>query len=493
MNPWEWKPDAQAAPPADPFSPAGAFGYSGSPPTSAPMAGSITAPAPPSASGILTADDLAPLGFSEGGLGGVMQNIGRESGGRTTATAAGGRSYGAGQWTDERQDQLRQFAEKQGLDVTKPSTQAAFLKYDLETNYPDLLADLRNPKTTREHAESRFRLEYERPKAVYAAGNVRFSDSAITAAENLGSYTGTQTVRYMDPADVLALGEDLKDPWTDRQGKDLKKSLANNEPIDELPSMTIKGNKVTDLDGRHRALAAQEAGVTMMPVVIKGSGDKLPSELVGLSGRSVNSERIEAGKRPGAEMKPWEWKPEGETGAGMAERIGRSFASPVIELSRAINHILVPPVLDQALFGGGVTAKSDVTSAENERRIAELRGGDPEKRGEDLGPDWLRMGTDVTNPVNYLYGPVGKALGVAERAIPIVTGLFSALSQPTPEGEDYWWNKEVQGTLGMLGGAAANALASLVRPMTSAASKLVQQGINALPGQLGGEGIRTAE
>lgn len=322
----------------------------------------------------------------------------------------------------------------------------------------------------------------------YSSSTVRFDSGAITRAENMGATTGNQEVRYMSPQDYLALAGDFEEPpWTSRQGKDLKASLGRGEAITDLPSLTIKGGKVTDQDGRHRALAAQEGGVDLIPVVVKSGSGELPSELVGAGGRIVPGARLQNKGPPTAEEAFG--TPEGQTGAGLAERVGRYAASQTIELARAVNHILIPPVLDQALFGGRITGQSDVTSAENERRIAELRGGAPEEQGID----WLRLGVDVVNPVNWMGQGVARAVGAAPRVATALGSLIPAISQPTPEGADYWSTKELQASLGMLGGAAANAISQLIRPMASPAANLLKQGINALPGQALGEPIKTIE
>lgn len=121
-----------------------------------------------------------------------------------------------------------------------------------------------------------------------ANNNVRFSPDAL---EN--------GIVWMTPAQYLDLSPSLKDPHgADEQAADLKASLERGEHIQKVPSLTINDAKVIDQDGRHRALAAQAAGIRMIPVKVEG---EMPEDgkLVGMMGKMV---RLDASA---LSPKPW--------------------------------------------------------------------------------------------------------------------------------------------------------------------------------------------
>jgi hypothetical protein len=118
--------------------------------------------------------------------------------------------------------------------------------------------------------------------------NVRFSPDAL---EN--------GIVWMTPAQYLDLSPSLKDPHAGEQAEELKASLERGEHIDKVPSLTINDAKVIDQDGRHRALAAQAAGIRMIPVKVEG---EMPEDgkLVSMMGKMV---RLDASA---LSPKPWQ-------------------------------------------------------------------------------------------------------------------------------------------------------------------------------------------
>lgn len=117
--------------------------------------------------------------------------------------------------------------------------------------------------------------------------NVRFSSEA------------TKGVVWMSPRDYLALSPSMKDPHAGDQAKSLKESLDSGEPIYAAPAITISDGKVVDQDGRHRALAAQSAGIRMIPVKVDGEIPK-DGRLMGMMGKAV---QLDAGA-----LQPKTWK-----------------------------------------------------------------------------------------------------------------------------------------------------------------------------------------
>lgn len=117
-----------------------------------------------------------------------------------------------------------------------------------------------------------------------SAPGYKFSDDAIN-----GAIKNSSKVVYMHPDQYLALTPDLEsNPRTDKKGASLKKSLDNGDDVDAVPSLDVSVGKdglakVVDQDGRHRAQFAKDAGVDLIPVAVKRSGDKgLITHLAGM-------------------------------------------------------------------------------------------------------------------------------------------------------------------------------------------------------------------
>lgn len=132
---------------------------------------------------------------------------------------------------------------------------------------------------------------------VVGTKNYKFSDDAVSSA-----IKNSSKVVYMHPDQYLALTPDLpSNPRSDKKGASLAKSLAKGDDVDEVPSLDVTvGNdgtaKVVDQDGRHRAQFAKDAGVDLIPVAVKRSGEKgLITHL--------------AGMKDGSEPVPFDFKP----------------------------------------------------------------------------------------------------------------------------------------------------------------------------------------
>ena len=130
-----------------------------------------------------------------------------------------------------------------------------------------------------------------------AAPGYKFSDDAIN-----GAIKGSANAVYMKPQAYLDLTPDLpSNPRTDKKGASLAKSLAKGDDVDEVPSLDVTVGKdgtakVVDQDGRHRAQFAKDAGVDLIPVAVKRSGEKgLITHL--------------AGMKDGSEPVPFDFKP----------------------------------------------------------------------------------------------------------------------------------------------------------------------------------------
>ena len=308
-----------------PLAPAGA-----TPPPAVNLGGGVTsaqpAPAQPVIPTVTVRPPTAPLklppemltkkavglGYAPAAAAGITQNIMRESNGDpTNVTGDSGTSRGLFQHHAERKAELEAYAKAQGKDPSDPDVQFQFADQEMRTKYPKLRALLADPKTTTEQAESAFRTIFERPKVgggydsspVTATDKFRFSDYALKQYANKPD----TDVVWMKPSDYLDLTPDLGgDAKGQKAAKELQASLAKGEPIEAIPTLDIasgpNGSKVIDQDGRHRALAAQQAGLDLMPVAVKrernpveesgqamfgmaGSPQKPITELEGMTGK----------------------------------------------------------------------------------------------------------------------------------------------------------------------------------------------------------------
>jgi hypothetical protein len=246
-------------------------------------------------------DDLVQrgiaLGYSPNGAAGVAQNVMRESGGNPLDTGGNGTSHGLFQHHNERWDQLQAFAKKQGMDPNSPDAQFAFADKELREQYPTLRNRLTDDKIPVTEAEDSFKRVFERPASVMwqgkpgggpRLGNDKYSFSEYALREHARD-DGTDVV-YMPPQDYLDLTPPLgKDAFQTPAGRSIAKSVARGDKVEEIPSLGLKVDgqtaQVTEQDGRHRALLAQQNGVDMIPVAVRKEGNGTPTEIVGTTGK----------------------------------------------------------------------------------------------------------------------------------------------------------------------------------------------------------------
>lgn len=132
-------------------------------------------------------------GYSAIQAAGIVGNLMWESDGtggsiNPTAEQEGGGGYGIAQFTATLLTELMAWSAAQNLDYTTLSTQLQFLLYDLNTNYPTVVASLK-ATTTISDATSAFMNGYERPEASVANLQNRINDAqtAYNAYGNGGS------------------------------------------------------------------------------------------------------------------------------------------------------------------------------------------------------------------------------------------------------------------------------------------------------------------
>lgn len=171
------------------------------------------------------------------------------------------------------------------------------------------------------------------------------------------------------------------------------------------------------------------------------------------------------------------------------ERIGRELLQPLIGMEQIAGRILPIPEYQNGKWVSRAVA-DDEMAKQNQTKIDEARGG-------NTGVNWEQMGLDTINPLNYLGGPAGKALGIGEKLAAPVAGAVSAVTQPVTGGS-FWKQKATQAAEGaaigkgsdLIGGAASSVVAPTMR---GAAKTLNDLGVRLTPGQMVGGGAKKTE
>lgn len=83
------------------------------------------------------------MGLPSASACGILANIEHESAFNPTALGDGGTSYGICQWHAGRYTALKTYCQSAGMDYRSVDGQLSYLRYELETNYTELLSILR--------------------------------------------------------------------------------------------------------------------------------------------------------------------------------------------------------------------------------------------------------------------------------------------------------------------------------------------------------------
>ena len=212
--------------------------------------------------------------------------IQRESGGKNVPNYRYDATHTAGGFFQITDTNWNAYAPKLGIDVKQ---------------YPDALsapADVQEQVAKQLYADHGLKPWAESMGGggpVISAGKWNVSPDAIQYEQDQGS-----DVRHMSPADYLALTPPI--PPSESQSakaRSLDRSLAAGDDIEAIPTLDVKpqGKKlvVYDQDGRNRALAAQQAGVDLIPVAVRG-GTPDATEIQGITGTT----------------RPFDWQPVGD-------------------------------------------------------------------------------------------------------------------------------------------------------------------------------------
>lgn len=478
-------------------------------------------------------------GLSAAGVEGVVRNVFRESSGDPGAYNP---DYSGGlfQHHNTRFDGLKTFAKTQGTDWRDPRTQVRFSASELKKDYPTLLAQLSRADDPAE-AEDSFKRVFERPASIMwannpktASDNYRYSDYAM------GEHKGRKNtdIVYMSPSDYLDLSPDFEHPpFSSPSGKSLQNSMARGDEIEAIPTldMRVKGNTgtVTDQDGRHRALMAQQEGIDAIPVAIRKTGKGEPTEIQGLSGAVVpndfqkappegpKEDRPSLFKRavnaivPSAEAaepkgNPWdndpvvgEAPPAGKEAAGGQPQPAKQpwDNDPVVEpdgmlmsgVKGAAAGLGRTVLGGQELLGKGLEAAGAKAPGEwlvNDARKG-IAGLDQSTAADRAAHPWATGAGEVAGGFAIPGGIAGKIGTNALRAAAIGGGIGGLLEPDAADGGDYWRDKAKQVGIGTGAGAVAgkvgNALSSVVAPrLAGAVRTLMNEGVELTPGQMKG-------
>ncbi len=480
---------------------------------------------------------------------GEVDNILRESKGDPTVPGDSGTSAGLYQHHDTRLTGLKEFAAKEKGDWTNPDIQVRYARLEKERDYPALL---KFQQTTDDPsaAEDRFKRVFERPASIMwqhgpdgqpitASDKFRFSDYALADAKRRG---GDDGLFYMSPGEYLDLSPPLEgQPFESAAGRSLMRSFTRGDQIEAIPTLdtTVSGPTatVTDQDGRHRALLAQQQGVEAMPVQIRQTGEGTPTEIVGQSGTIMAHDfpkvsgyqvkpqsmlgRVAGALIPSAEAAepsadPWaafrggaQQSTEGQaqsaidpwaafrgTAAPMpAEPAAAEPDSAALSLAKGAARGFGETVLGgQQIVGGGMEAVGlpggKWLASDAAKGIARL---EQEARPDMAAHPWA---SGIGSLLGGMVVPggagakMGEAIGAGVAGMGALQGGLAGLL--TPGGEDHFWRDKALGLLtgagaGAVAGKAGNALATFVAPkLRPFVEKLMGEGVELTPGMMAG-------
>lgn len=158
------------------------------------------------------------MGMNDASACGVLANIERESEFNPHLYGDGGTSYGICQWHNERFTALKDFCKERGYDYKELTGQLYYLKYELETFYPNTLADIKSPENNEEgayYAGYSFCYNFERPANKGYKSEQR-GNLAKEYWQKYGVMEGIkpQTLKSVGTNNTVSSAEDFTISWT---------------------------------------------------------------------------------------------------------------------------------------------------------------------------------------------------------------------------------------------------------------------------------------
>jgi Phage tail lysozyme len=499
----------------------------------------------------LTYDDMVKRwtdrGYPKAAAQGIADNMMRESRGNSSAVGDDGTSLGLFQEHNSRKSDLESYAKKLGKSATDPDVQIAFADQELKDKFPTLRKQLLSGDD-RGEAEDSFKRVFERPASIMWQNSPRLSSDRYAFSDyalNEHNDRPNTSVLLMQPQDYLDLARELDgNPFETPSGRALLRSVSNGDDIESIPSleMRVQGNTgtVTDQDGRHRALLAQQEGVDAIPVAVHSTGQGQPTEIQGMTGNILPLGSFQAARQvpkslwsrvagaivPSAEAAEphnvgWgqddevvQAAPQGTQPAqdapadadwGQGDEVVQPAAGqpdgPVVSALKGAGAGFGRTVLaGQELAGKGLDAVGATGAGDwlvNDARKG-LNRIDQEIAPDQAAHPWATGAGDLAGSAALPTGIAGRVAGNALRAAAISGGVSGLLSPSSGDGSDYWTSKALQAAGGAATGAAVgkagNMLANAVVPsLNGAAGKLVREGVQLTPGQLAGGAMKRAE
>lgn len=135
------------------------------------------------------------MGLNTAGACGLMANIEKESGFNPNLVSDSGTSYGICQWHNERWTSLKNFCNENGYDWKSITGQLYYLKYELETFYPNTFGEIKSVPNTAQGAYDAaflFCYNFERPANKTASSEKRGELAKSTYWPRYGFKAGTR-------------------------------------------------------------------------------------------------------------------------------------------------------------------------------------------------------------------------------------------------------------------------------------------------------------
>lgn len=296
-------------------------------------------------------------------------------------------------------------------------------------------------------------------------------------------------VRYMSPSDYLAMTpEQASGETASAKRASLMKSLGHGDDIEAIPTLDVKlqGSKlvVYDQDGRNRAIAAQEAGIDLIPVAIHGvpSGSE-PKKIQGMRGGEARDYDFKPVPPP--LMKP-------QAPRSVLSGIGEGIIDPLLGIGQLAQHVA------PAGIEGSVNRMTGYALPDMDKVIAQREAEIAASRGPDAGFDWARAGGNVLTaagmaalaPEVFGGSTLGRLAlsGAAQGATAPVTDTSGGFAGP--KAEQMTMGALASPVTGMAGRALGQAIGPTFRP---AAAQLLGRGVRLTPGQMMGPRIGMEE
>ncbi len=316
------------------------------------------------------------------------------------------------------------------------------------------------------------------PGATVSAGDWKISPETL-------AYEGSRKdshIVWMGPDEYKQMVQKDETPEDRPKSRSLARSLAQGDHVESLPELTVKNGRVVDQDGWRRAQAAEDAGVDLIPVAIRGIAGPPPEKIQNMRGEEVRFDfkPVEAPKSPVnlTGMPGLGVTPPDQTGSWQ-ERFGTGIKDVGVGLAQLGAHLPIPEMPRD--YAEGQEAAAQMATAADRSVQARERQIEAERAAAgQTGTDWWRVAGNMAGTAPLMAAGAGAGLGVGGAALMgAVGGMVGAAAAPVTTGAPYGPAKGAQlaegGGIGAFVGGGGNQLARLMRPIIA---PYVQTGIS---------------